>query len=132
AVNVKLDSESGAAGLVFCADGGDRHYGFYPSGGKLRLTRFEGADVYAWTILADVPAEAYRPGEWNHLRVRVDQEKITCWVNGQVILTQEDTGLRGGRAGLCKFRNTVAEFRQFRVGTDLADKPLPPAVAGKV
>lgn len=131
-VQVKLDSESGAAGLVFCADGGDRHYGFYPSGGKLRLTRFEGADVYAWTILADVPTEAYRPGDWNHLRVRVDGEKITCWVNGQLILTQEDTGLRGGRAGLCKFRNTTAEFRQFRVGADLAEKPLPTEVALKV
>ncbi|MCB1088587.1 MAG: serine protease, partial [Verrucomicrobiae bacterium] len=31
AVQVKLDDESGAAGLAFASDGGDRHYGFYPS-----------------------------------------------------------------------------------------------------
>ena len=52
---VRLDDESGAAGIAFCSDGGDKHYGFYPSGGKLRLTRFDGPDVYSWTILADVP-----------------------------------------------------------------------------
>ena len=29
-VRVKLDDESGAAGIAFCADGKDKHYGFYP------------------------------------------------------------------------------------------------------
>ena len=38
-VSVRLDDEAGAAGLVFAADGGDKHYGFYPSGGGLPLTR---------------------------------------------------------------------------------------------
>jgi serine protease Do len=131
-VNVKLEDESGAAGLVFCSDGGDAHYGFYPSAGKLRLTRFEGADVYSWTILADVATDAYRPGDWNLLRVRVDPEQITCWVNGQRVLVQEDDGLRGGSVGLCKFRNTVAEFRGFRVGADLAEKPVPQALAATI
>lgn len=129
AVNVKLEDESGAAGLVFCSDGGDAHYGFYPSAGKLRLTRFEGPDVYSWTILADIPSEAYRSGEWNHLRVRVEPDQITCWVNDQKVMVQRDSGLRGGYAGLCKFRNTAAEFRGFRVGTDLTEKPVPEAVA---
>jgi regulator of sirC expression with transglutaminase-like and TPR domain len=128
-VEVKLDDESGAAGLAFCADGGDRHYGFYPSAGKLRVTRFEGGDVYAWTILADVPSEVYRPGEWNHLRVRVEAGALHCWVNGRLLLTQEDAGLRGGRAGLCKFRNTLAQFRRFRLGPDLSEKPLPELLA---
>ena len=132
AVNVRLEDESGAAGLVFCADGGDRHYGFYPSAGKLRLTRFEGPDVYSWTILADVPTEAYRPGEWNHLRVRVEADRLRCWVNGQRVLEHEDSFLRGGQAGLCKFRNTVAEFRGFRVGADLAEKPVPEPLADRL
>ncbi len=34
AVTVKLQDESGAAGLIFHADGDDRHYGFYPSNGQ--------------------------------------------------------------------------------------------------
>ena len=41
-VTVKLDDESGAAGLVFHADGKDTHYGFYPSNGGLRLRAFRG------------------------------------------------------------------------------------------
>ena len=126
---MRLEDESGAAGLVFCSDGGDAHYGFYPSAGKLRLTRFEGPDVYSWTILADVPTEAYRSGDWNHLRVRVEPGQITCWVNGQRVLVQSDDVLRGGSVGLCKFRNTVAEFRGFRVGKDLSEKPVPEALA---
>lgn len=131
-VNVKLDDESGAAGLVFCSDGGDAHYGFYPSAGKLRLTRFEGPDVYSWTILADVPTEAYRAGEWNQLRVRVEPEQIICWVNGQQVLVQQDDTLRGGQVGLCKFRNTSAEFRGFRLGSDLSEKPVPQELAAAI
>ncbi|MFN0078794.1 MAG: trypsin-like peptidase domain-containing protein [Prosthecobacter sp.] len=129
---VRLDDESGAAGLAFCADGGDKHYGFYPSGGKLRLTRFDGPDVYSWTILADVPNDAYQPNDWNTLRVRVEPERIVCFVNGKQVIESDDTGLRGGVAGLCKFRTTVAEFRSFRIGTDLAEKPLQPEVASKL
>ena len=129
AVNVKLDDESGAAGLAFCADGGDRHYGFYPSEGKLRLTRFDGPDVFSWAILANPASEHYRHGEWNHLRVRVEGAKITCFVNHQQVIELEDDGLRGGVAGLCKFRGTRAEFRGFRTGSDLAEKSLEPALA---
>lgn len=132
AVMVKLDDESGAAGLVFCSDGGDVHYGFYPSGGKLRLTRFDGADVYSWTILADMPTPSYKQGDWNHLRVSVNAEKITCYVNGAKLLEQADTGLRGGWAGICKFRNTSASFRGFKVGDDLSEKAIEPEIVEKV
>ncbi len=132
ATTVRLDDESGAAGLAFCADGGDKHYGFYPSGGKLRLTRFDGPDVYSWTILADVPSDAYKSGEANALRVRVEPGRIICFVNGKQVIESNDTGLRGGSAGLCKFRTTEAEFRSFRIGSDLAEKPLQPEVASKL
>lgn len=131
-VNVRLEDEGGAAGLVFCADGGDRHYGFYPSGGKLRLTRFDGPDVYSWTILADLPSPAYRKQDWNTLRVRVEDEIIRCWVNGELLLERPDKGLRGGRAGLCKFRNTVAEFRAFKLGRDLGASPVPEPVTARL
>lgn len=132
ATTVRLDDESGAAGLTFCSDGGDKHYGFYPSGGKLRLTRFNGPDVYSWTILADVPSDAYKSGDWNTLRVRVEPERIVCFVNGKQVIESDDTGIRGGSAGLCKFRTTVAEFRNFRTGTDLAEKPLQPELASRM
>ena len=45
-VTVKLDNEAGAAGLFFGGNDGDKHFGFYPTAGKLRLTQFAGPDVY--------------------------------------------------------------------------------------
>ena len=117
-VRVKLENESGAAGLVFCADGKDRHYGFYPSGGGLRLTRFDGPDVYSWKILAQTSSKAYRQGDWNWLSVRVEKDRIICRVNETVVFNEADRELRGGSAGLAKFRDTVAEFQSFRVGKE--------------
>lgn len=126
AVRVKLDDEGGAAGLAFASDSDQVHYGFYPSDGKMRLTRFEGADVYSWTILAQVEAPSYARGEWNRLRVRVEKDRIVAWVNDVEVLNLADAGLRGGRVGLCKFRQTFAEFRDFEVGRDLSVIPFSP------
>ncbi|VTS06950.1 transglutaminase family protein [Tuwongella immobilis] len=114
-VRVKLDDESGAAGLLFHADADLNHYGFYPTGGKLRLTRFDGPDVYAWNILADVPSPHYRVGEWNTLKVRLTREGMQCYVNDQLVITSRDTARTSGRIGLVKFRETAAEFRDFKV-----------------
>ncbi len=127
-VNVRLDDEAGAAGLAFCSDGGDKHYGFYPTGGKLRLTRFDGPDVFSWKILGESASAAYRPGDWNTLRVRVDKEHIRCFVNERQVFDQEDHELRGGETGLCKFRGTNASYKGFRVGGDLVEKPIDPSL----
>jgi len=118
-VEVRLDDEAGAAGLVFASDGGQAHYGFYPTGGRVRLTRFEGPDVMSWEILEQQVVNAYRLGDWNRLRVRVEPEEIICFVNGEEVLRSSDARLRGGKVGLCKFRQTEAEFRGFRLGESL-------------
>ncbi len=131
-VSVKLEEESGAAGLMFCSDGLDKHYGFYPTAGKVRLTRFDGASVFSWTVLQELATDAYRPGDWNQLRVRVDAGKIQCFVNGRSVIEVEDTGLRGGHAGLCRFRAPAAEFKSFRIGSDLAEKPIAPEQARRI
>lgn len=120
AVRVALDDGSGAAGLAFCAEGTDRHYGFYPTDGALRLTRFDGPDVFSWEILAEVRTPLYRRGDWNDLRVRVEPERILCYLNGQLVIESTDARWRGGRAGLCKFRETRAGFRRFRVAAEIA------------
>jgi serine protease Do len=119
AVTVRLDNESGAAGLVFHADGHDKHYGFYASGGQLRLTRFEGPDVYSWTILKQQPSPYYRPGDWNTLKVRLEPKKILCYVNNHLVIESTDTALTDGKVGLAKFRETRAEFKQFQVAKDI-------------
>ncbi len=125
-VSVRLKDESGAAGLVFGADGGDRHYGFYPSNGQLRLTRFDGPDVFSWNILHQIPSPHYRRGDWNHLRINQTETSIKAYLNGKLILDSKDRGLPPGRFGLAKFRDTEAEFKGFRytLGT-IIDDSLP-------
>ena len=127
-VKVRLDDEAGAAGLAFASDGGDRHYGFYPSGGQLRLTHFAGPDVFSWNILADVPVPSYRQGEWNHLRVVVNGATITGYVNGDEVVSVEHEALRGGQVGLCKFRDTAASFQAFSLGEAGAVEQIDPAL----
>lgn len=126
-VSVKLDGESGAAGLAFCSDGNDRHYGFYPSAGRMRLTCFRGPSVFSWQVLDEVDTEHYLPGQWNHLKVRVEKERLLCFVNGQLVIESSDRQLRRGQVGLAKFRDTRPEFRGFRVGHDLETPELSPA-----
>jgi regulator of sirC expression with transglutaminase-like and TPR domain len=121
-VRVRLEDEAGAAGLVFDADGGDLHYGFYPSNGQLRLSRFDGPDVFSWKVLEQKASPHYRPGDWNTLKVRVEKGRIQCFVNDQPVITSTDDGLTEGRVGLAKFRDTSAEFKSFRLG-----RHLPPA-----
>jgi len=116
AVSVKLDDEAGAAGLVFHADGGDRHYGFYPTGGKLRVVRFDGPTVFEWQVLREVTSPRYRPGEWNRLLVRMVPGGFTCHVNDEEVAAVDDERLPAGKVGLAKFRDTEALFKHFHVG----------------
>lgn len=132
AVTVRLDDEEGAAGLVFDADGGDRHYGFYPTGGQFRLVRFDGPDVFSWKILEQLTSPHYRPGDWNTIKVRVEKDKVLCYVNDHLLVESADREFAGGKVGLAKFRDTRAEFRNFRVAERIAPDAVPSAVAERV
>lgn len=121
-VQVKLDDERGAAGLIFKHDG-NKHYGFYPTGGKIRFVRFDGPDVFSWKIMHDVGSEHYKPEEFNTLRVRIEAEQIKCYLNDQLVYETDDATITGRQVGLAKFRDTKAEFKNFRVGAPSANKP---------
>lgn len=123
-VDVKSGDEQGAAGLIFHSDGGDRHYGFYPSAGNMRLTRFDGPDVGSWTILHNEPHAAYRAQDWNTLIVRMHEDHFECYLNGKKVIESRDDVLPHGSVGLAAFRGTPAEFRRFQTGADLLPKPL--------
>ena len=123
-VTVKLDDEAGAAGLIFGGDGGDKHYGFYPTGGKLRLTRFDGPDVFSWKILHDQKEPAYRPGDWNTFKVRIEKDKFTCYVNEEKITELAKPEYYGTTVGLAKFRDTVAEFKKFQAASKVATSAI--------
>lgn len=123
-VQVKLENESGAAGLVFHADGKDKHYGFYPTNGKLRLTCFQGPSVYSWEVIQEISSRHYAPGEWNLLKVAVSPALIRCFVNGELVIETRHDTLVSGKVGLAKFRDTRAQFRQFQVGKKLTSQEL--------
>lgn len=133
---IKLGDESGAAGLFFLGQDDDTHYGFYPSRGKLRLTRFSGPDLSRWTILSEVSNAAWRPGDWNHLKVRIEPQKLTAYVNDQEVLTSADfagsPSGRGSRAGLIKFRESRAEFRDFALAPQILPVRLATGLVEKV
>lgn len=131
-VTVRLDDEAGAAGLVFGADGGDNHYGFYPSAGKLRLTRFAGPDVFSWKILRQEPSPHYRPGEWNTLKVRIEEDKLRCFVNGELVYEIADFDPAGPKVGLAKFRDTIAEFKNLHVAKEIVKARIPDDLVKRV
>ena len=119
AVKVRLDDEAGAAGLVFHSDGQHKHYGFYPTAGKLRLTLFEGPDVFSWKVLYDEPSKHYRDGQWNTLKVRIEKDRLLCYVNDELVIESPNQGPTSGQVGLAKFRTTQAEFRNFQVAREI-------------
>ncbi|QDT42705.1 putative periplasmic serine endoprotease DegP-like precursor [Gimesia alba] len=120
AVEVKLDDESGAAGLIFYSDENTKHYGFYPSNKSLRISRFDGPDVFLWRVLEEKKSNSYRDGEWNQLKVRLEAERIVCYVNDDQVFEVKDQRYTQGKVGLAKFRNTVASFRGFQVASEIA------------
>jgi len=132
AVQLRLDDEAGAAGLVFHSDGGDRHYGFYPSAGKLRLTLFDGPVVFQWKILHNEPSEHYRPGMWNSLKVRIEKDRIQGFVNDSLVVESKNLKLTSGMVGLAKFRATQAEFRDFRVAEEIPPTRLAPQLRARL
>ncbi|HWB13825.1 MAG TPA: transglutaminase family protein [Pirellulales bacterium] len=132
AVRVRLDDEAGAAGLVFASDGGHRHFGFYPSAGKLRLTQFDGPDVTNWQVLEERPSPDYTPGDWNTLKVRVDRDRVICYVNDHVVIESTRAQPNPGRAGLAKFRDTRAEFRDFQLAREIQRPGVDEMLAAKI
>ncbi len=132
-VTVRLQDESGAAGLIFGGREDGAHYGFYPTGGQLRLTAFEGPEVFSWRILGTIPSAAYRPGDWNVLRVRQADGRIQCWVNDAEVFSLAEEAIVGRRVGLAKFRDTTAEFRNFALARSLQPPAvLDPTLVGKL
>ena len=124
---VKLADEQGAAGLTFGSDGDQLCYGFYPTDGRLRLTRFGGPSVERWSILHETRTSFYRPGTWNWLKVRIETGKLACFINGRLIFESDNPRLAGDRVGLCKFRDSNASFKNFKIGSKLADESSPPS-----
>ena len=91
----------------------------------MRLTRFDGANVFSWTILEQQHTRHYLPAHWNTLKLRHEGTRFYCHVNGHLVFESADRGLMEGKVGLAKFRDTVATFRNFQLGQQVADEAAP-------
>ena len=58
---------------------------------------------------------------WNSLKVRVEAERFLCYLNGELVFEEHDATYKDGKVGLCKFRQTEAEFKGFRLGATLVE-----------
>ncbi len=131
AVSVKMNEDDGAAGLALFSDG-ETHYGFYPSSGALRFSRFDGPVVYDWHVLHESRSPHYRPGEWNRIKVRVEAGRFHCYCNDELVCEIADANYTSGRVGLVKFRHTTAEFKGFAVGDEIPSLRAAPELAERV
>jgi hypothetical protein len=80
--------EAGAAGLAFASDGEHRHYGFYPSDGRLRLARFSGPDVARRRATANRsfwPFEAKAPGGRGCRRESLENSECVPYLQGIMV-----------------------------------------------
>ncbi|NBR07131.1 MAG: hypothetical protein EBT92_15390 [Planctomycetes bacterium] len=105
--------------MVFDSDGKDKHFGFYPSNGQIRLTKFNGPDVYSWQVLRQDPLNSYLPGDWNHLKLSIHSKGFTTYLNGQLAYEHVEDFSSSKKIGLAKFRNTIAEYKGFHVSKKL-------------
>ena len=58
--------------------------------------------------------------------MRLEKDRILCYVNDQLVIESNDDGYTKGRAGLAKFRDTVAEFKHFQVAEEVPPRRRPP------
>ena len=74
-------------------------------------------------MLHDQPVAPLSYRRVEALRVRLEEGKIQCFVNDQLVIESSDDGLTGGKVGLAKFRQTKADFRNFAWGERLRRAP---------
>src|SRR5205823_172058 len=64
-------------------------------------------------------------GDWNTLKVRIEKDRLRCFVNGDLVFESAEFDPAGAKVGLAKFRDTVAEFKNFQIAKEIVS-PRPP------
>jgi regulator of sirC expression with transglutaminase-like and TPR domain len=83
-------------------------------------------------VLEEKPSDHYHPGEWNYLKVRVEKDKLQCFVNDELAIESTDRTLGSGKVGLAKFRQTQAQFKQFQLAASIPPHSLPDEKAQQI
>ncbi len=135
-VEFRMDDLNAIAGLIVnvsgAANGADAFNG-YEVALNARLGSFVlGKHQQNWQPISDTPMSFNPLGNWNKLRVIIDNAKLTIYLNGSKIKTYEDTNnpLTSGFIGLRSYGGS-ATFRNLKVsGQDIAFESDGPNVSG--
>ncbi|HXX95401.1 MAG TPA: hypothetical protein VEN81_17395, partial [Planctomycetota bacterium] len=116
---VKPLSKDDMAGLVFRYHTNRHHYVFVLEGGKrARLAVRQALEktyrVSDWRELGAAEF-AYDTKTYYRLRVENDGPRIRCLIDGAVVITAEDSEIRGGKVGVTA--NVPSRFRDFRAAS---------------
>ena len=124
------ETGTGSAGLIIGAkDLNHFHYVYFPWGGQqLRAKHFWAAiakvdgDGYTRHLAAEwVPGIASETDRWFHVRVRVENDTITVWVDGRLALSATNVAYEGGCVGLAGYGWYC--FRNVRVTSAAVPAP---------
>jgi hypothetical protein len=97
-------------------EGGYYVFKLLPSQGKpgMVLARYDAASGH-FTNLATADSGGFETKRWYDLRLQVQGDQLTAFVDGQPALTARDATLKQGRAGVSGFAMGDLEFDNFTV-----------------
>ena len=130
-VAVSIHAEGSHAGLLLGYQD-DTFHTFSIYDGHAYLARFGMVRADTRESMQDRRCPSYRPGTWNHLKVKVEADRIVCFLNGEEVFESPDTQIPATRHGLIRFAAEPAAFRDFQIAARIDDNRLDPAIATKI
>ena len=135
-VEVRLDNIHAIAGFIVnvseAADGADAFNGYEVALNGQKGSFVLGKHQQNWQPISDTPTSFHPLGEWNKIRVVINEAKLNIYLNDKLIKEYQDTDspLKSGYVGLRSFGGS-ASFRNLRIdGTDIAFESNTPNVSG--
>lgn len=116
AVDLKLDNETMAAGLVFGFESDDRHLGFYVERAKIMIASFNGKEGLHPQVIKSVQSEHYRFGDWNQLKLKLKKSAVSFFLNGFELFSIEKEEIENTGLGLMVLGKSKVTFKNFKTG----------------
>lgn len=119
-VEVRMDDINAIAGLIVNVTeprgGADSFNGYEVALNARSGTFVLGKHQYNWQSISTVPASFNPLGEWNKLRVQIDQSQLDIYLNDKLIESFKDDKkpLASGRVGLRSYGGS-ATFRHLKI-----------------
>lgn len=135
-VEVRIDNINAIAGFIVnvseAANGADAFNGYEVALNAQKGSFVLGKHQQNWQPILDIPTSFHPLGEWNNIRVVINEANLNIYLNGKLIKEYQDTDnpLKSGYVGLRSFGGS-ASFRNLRIdGAAIAFESNTPNVSG--